>query len=99
MEQLVKINLFGTEKTFIADTDKFQAQRVANCLAEEIAKAENRTTGFGSNNISVLAMAALNITAKYIELKDRYDDLSKRISEKSINVIRILDNYSRIKMS
>jgi cell division protein ZapA (FtsZ GTPase activity inhibitor) len=94
VEQFVKINLFGRERIFAADTDEeLQAQRVADCLSEEIVKVENRTTGFANNDILILAMAALNIAANYIELKDKYDDLSKKISDKSVNVLKTLDSF------
>jgi len=95
LKRFITIELFGQKNTFATDTEILQAQSSADYLREEVARVENQIKSifWRNNKLSILTIAALNISNEYIELKNKYDDLLNRISKGSISLIRRLDNY------
>jgi cell division protein ZapA (FtsZ GTPase activity inhibitor) len=94
LEQLVTIELFGKQHTFKADSEVSQAKEVANLLAEEVARIENRQSGESStpSNLTTLMLAALNIAHQSMQLGNRYAKLLQDLSERSDRLIRKLDD-------
>lgn len=95
MEQLVTIKLFGRPYTFKAESEVAQAKEVADFLVDEVAKVEGRHTNKASDitKLAILISAALNIASEHIELKKNHSALLRGISEKSANLVRVLDRH------
>lgn len=91
MEQLVKIELFGQRYTFKTESEVIQAKEVADFLVDEVAKIESRESG-GSNKLTILILAALNIAKENIELKRNQSNFLQIISKKSAALLRILND-------
>lgn len=94
MEEIVTIELFGQPYTFKADAEVTRAREVADHLVKEVARVENQHSGPTSNisKLTILMLAALNIANENMELKRNYSQILRVISERSMNLIRTLDN-------
>lgn len=93
LEHLVKIELFGKLYTFKAETDALHATEVADSLVSEVRKIEsqlNKSTT-SMNQLGIMIMTALNIANNNIEIKKDHSDFLSEISEKSANMIKMLD--------
>ncbi|MEW6673456.1 MAG: cell division protein ZapA [Thermodesulfobacteriota bacterium] len=97
MEQTVTIQLFGRPYTFKAETEDSKAREVADYLVNEVAKVEGKHTNQTSDisKLAILISAALNITNEHVELKRNHSSLLQDISERSANLIRLLDQKVR----
>jgi len=97
LEQIVTIQLFGRPYTFKVESEGAKAREVADYLVSEVAKVEgkhsNRTSD--TSKLAVLISAALNITSEHVELKRNHSSLLQDISEKSANLLRLLDQTVR----
>ena len=92
MEQLVTIELFGQPYTFKAQSDVGNAKEVADHLVKEVTKIETQYSSKSSvNKLATLILAALNIANENIKLKKSHSDLLIDISEKSANLMHMLD--------
>lgn len=93
MEQFVTIQLFGRPYTFKAETDEVKAREIAGYLADEVAKVEGKNLGQISDisKLAILISAALNITSDHMEMKKNYSSLLQDISERSANLLRLLE--------
>ncbi|MFC1811799.1 cell division protein ZapA [Thermodesulfobacteriota bacterium] len=93
MEQLVKIELFGQQYTFKAEEEVSRAKEVADLLAAEVSRIESQQSSSSSsaNKLTVLIIAALNIANENIKLKRNYSNFLQNISNRSIGLIRVLD--------
>ncbi len=93
MEQLVTIELFGQQYTFKAGDEVSRAKEVADLLAEEVSRIESQQSSSSSsaNKLTILIIAALNIANENIKLKRNYSDFLHNISNRSIGLIRVLD--------
>lgn len=93
MEQIVTIQLFGRPYTFKAESEGAKAREVADYLVNEVAKVEGKHTNQTSDisKLAILISAALNITSEHVELKRNQSLLLRDISERSTNLIRLLD--------
>ena len=92
MEQLVTIEIFGQPYTFKTDTDVVNAKEVADYLVQEVTKIETQDSSKSSvTKFTTLLLAALNIANENIEMKQKYSDLLKNFSKRSMNLIRTLD--------
>ncbi len=93
MNQLVTIELFGQPYTFKTESDITNAKEVADYLVKEVTKVETQhSTQSSIAKFATLILAALNIANENIEQKKKYSDLLIRISKKSANLIRELDD-------
>ena len=92
MEQLVTIEIFGQPYTFKTDSDVVNAKEVADYLVQEVTKIETQDSSKSSvTKFTTLLLAALNIANENIEMKQKYSDLLKNFSKRSMNLIRTLD--------
>jgi cell division protein ZapA (FtsZ GTPase activity inhibitor) len=95
LEQLVTIELFGKKHTFRAESDIQQAKEIADILVKEVSSVENQQSGRSSaeSNLTTLMLAALNIAHQNRELENRHSEFRQNLSERSLNLIRQLDDY------
>ncbi len=94
MEQLVTIELFGKKHTFKAESDVQQAKEIAELLVKEVSRVESQQSGKSSaeSNLTTLMLAALNIAHQNLEQEDRHLKFRKDLSQRSLNLIRQLDD-------
>jgi cell division protein ZapA (FtsZ GTPase activity inhibitor) len=94
LEHLVKIELFGKHYTFKAETDALHATEVADSLVSEVRKIESQLNNSPTspNQLGIMIMTALNIANNNIEIKKNHSDFLCEISEKSANMIKMLDD-------
>ena len=94
MEQLVTIELFGKKHTFKAESDVQQAREIAELLVKEVSRIESQQSGMPSaeSNLTTLMLAALNIAHQNLEQEDRHLKFRQDLSERSLNLIRQLDD-------
>ncbi|NIU59816.1 MAG: cell division protein ZapA [Phycisphaerae bacterium] len=94
MEQLVTIELFGKQHTFKAESDVQQAKEIAEVLVKEVSRVENQQSARSSaeSNLTTLMLAALNIVHQNRELENRHSEFRQNLSERSLNLIRQLDD-------
>ena len=94
MEQLVTIELFGKKHTFKAESDVQQAKEIAEVLVKEVSRIENQQAGRSSaeSNLTTLMLAALNIAHQNRDLENRHSEFRRNLSERSLNLIRQLDD-------
>jgi cell division protein ZapA (FtsZ GTPase activity inhibitor) len=93
LDQLVTIELFGQPYTFKTESDITNAKEVADYLVKEVTKVETQhSTQSSVAKFATLILAALNIANENIEQKKKYSDLLIRISKKSANLIRELND-------
>jgi cell division protein ZapA (FtsZ GTPase activity inhibitor) len=95
LEQLVTIELFGKKHTFKADSDVQQAKEIVDVLVKEVSRVESQHSDKSSaeSNLTTLMLAALNIAHQNLELENRHLKLRQNLSERSLNLIRQLDDY------
>ena len=93
MEQLVTIELFGRKHTFKAESDIQQAKEIADLLVREVSRVESQQSGKSSpeSNLTTLMLAALNIAHQNLEMENRHSAFKQNLSERSLNLIRQLD--------
>lgn len=94
MEGLVTIELFGQDYTFKTESDAGEAQKVADFLADEVAKVESKQTtkSLNMSKLAILIGAALNISNEHFGLKKNYTELMETVSRRSEKLIRTLDS-------
>ena len=94
MEQLVTIELFGKKHTFKAESDVQQAKEIAEVLVKEVSRVENQQAGRSSaeSNLTTLMLAALNIAHQNRDLEHRHSEFRRNLSERSLSLIRQLDD-------
>ena len=94
MEQLVTIELFGQSHTLKAESETTKAEEVADYLVEEVKKIEQQQAGRlpAMSELATLILSALNIANENFELKMNQSKFLDEISNRSINLIRLLDD-------
>jgi len=98
LEQLVTIEIFGNPFTFKADKNIAKAEKVADYLAEEVARVERQLSD-ESRNISkraILILAALNIANEYFEIKENHADLLENIEQKTSGLLDALNTSASL---
>ena len=97
MDQLVTITLFGKPYTFKAEPDSTRAKEVVDFLVREVDKVESKQSNHSSETakIAILISAALNIANEHMDLKRSHTDTLRNISERSTDLIRVLDANSQ----
>jgi len=93
LEQLVTIELFGQPYTFKTQSDINRAKEVADYLLQEVVKVERNqpNPSSSSNQLTIMILAALNITENYLDLKQERLGLRREISNRATGLIRKLD--------
>ncbi len=93
MEEIITIELFGRRYTFKAEQEVSNAVEVADFLVKEVDRIQKQISGKSSNmdKLTILTLAALNITNGYIELKKENSDLLQNISKRSLALIESID--------
>ena len=94
LEKLVTIELFGKKHTFKAESDVQQAKEIADLLVKEVSRVESQQSGKppAESNLTTLMLAALNIAHQNLELENRHLKFKQALSERSLNLIRQLDD-------
>jgi cell division protein ZapA (FtsZ GTPase activity inhibitor) len=94
LEKLVTIELFGQSHTIKAETEDTRAEEVADYLVKEVKKIEDQQTGRSPamSELATLILSALNIANENFELKANQSKFLNEISNRSINLMRSLDD-------
>lgn len=97
MEQLVTIQLFGRPYTFKAESEIAKAKEIADYFVQEVAKVEGKHTNKTSEiaKLAIVISTALQIASEHIELEKNYTMLMRDVSERSANLLRVLDENVR----
>ena len=93
MENIITIELFGQQYSFKAEEGVPDANEVADLLMNEVANVEKQMSGKNSkiNEITILTLAALNISSEFIDLKRNLSELKQEISERSASLVKMMD--------
>jgi cell division protein ZapA (FtsZ GTPase activity inhibitor) len=93
LEQLVTIELFGQPYTFKTQSDINRAKEVADYLLQEVAKVERNqpNPSTSSNQLTIMILAALNITENYLDLKQERRRSTREVSNRAADLIRKLE--------
>ncbi len=94
MEQYVKIDIFGKQYTFKAETEFSHAKEVADLLVKEVRRVELRQPDFPASNnpLGIMILTALNIANDNIEIKKNHSEFLNEISDKSVKLLNKLDD-------
>jgi len=95
LEQFITIELLGQKSIYAVDIEVSEAYKIADCLIKEVAKVERQVTK-RHNNLSILTIAALNITEEYLNLKKRHNELFLKISESSAELLKKLNEHDKL---
>ena len=93
MGELITIELFGYPFTFQADSNIARAKEIAEYLAKEVSNLEKEISSKSSHvdQKAILILAALNITGKYFEYRQKHDDLLHQMALRSKDLLNQLD--------
>ena len=92
MSEDIIITLLGKKLKFKADEDVSDAKQVAELLTKEVNKVSNKEKhAFGMDNFTKLTQAALNIANDFVELQRNYNELEKKISDRSDALLKSID--------
>ena len=93
MERIVTIDLFGESYRFETDSNPEKAKKIAELLLEEVMNAEKTAAKKKPEmaKITILIIAALNIATQNFELKAERSDIIKRVSDRSSDLIQMID--------
>jgi cell division protein ZapA len=93
LEQLLTIELFGQPYTFKTDSDLTKAKEVADILIREVecVAAKQKQSGTAITKNAMLVLAALNIAAKNIELKEKQTNFIENVSQRADTIMRLME--------
>lgn len=93
MDKIITIELFGQQYSFKAEAGVSDANEVAELLIQEVANVEKQLSGKNPkiNKVTILTLAALNISSEFIDLKRNYSELMENISERSASLVNMID--------
>jgi len=94
LEKLVTIKLFGQTHTIKAEAENTRPEEVADYLVKEVKKIEHQQAGRSPamSELVTLILSALNIANENFELKTNQSKFFNEINNRSINLIRSLDD-------
>ncbi|MBW1649774.1 MAG: cell division protein ZapA [Deltaproteobacteria bacterium] len=95
MEQFITIELLGQKSIYAVDIEVSEAYKIVDCLIKEVTKVERQVTKRHSS-LSILTIAALNITEEYLNLKKRHNELFYQISESSAELLKKLNEHDKL---
>jgi len=90
LEDYLTITLFGQTYTFKFESDDLSGSEVVDMLLTEVNKVESQQP-IHVNKFVILILAALNITLEKIALKNNYQHQLSKLSVRSAELIRRLD--------
>jgi cell division protein ZapA len=85
----IRVLIYDQEYYVRGDLDEEYMQRLAKFLDTKMRAIAGRTRTVDSLRVAVLA--ALNIADEYHQVKEKYEETSKRVDEKVEECSRILD--------
>ena len=93
MEQLLTIELFGQPYTFKTDSDLTKAKEVADILIREVGRveAQQKKSGAGITKNAMLILAALNIAAENIELRQKQTNFIESVSQRADTIMKLME--------
>jgi len=93
LDKFITIELFGQQYTFKAESGVSDANEVAELLIKEVANVEKQLSENNPkiNKVTILTLAALNISSEFIDLKRNYSELMENISERSASLVNMID--------
>lgn len=92
MEDYLTITLFGQTYTFKFESDDLSGSEVVDMLLSEVNKVESQCKqSIQFNKFVILILAALNITLEKIALKNNYQHQLSKLTDRSAELIRRLD--------
>lgn len=93
MDKIITIELFGQQYSFKAESGVSNANEVADLLIQEVANVEKQLSKSTTkmNKVTILTLAALNISSEFIDLKRNYSELVENISERSAFLVNMID--------
>ena len=93
MDNIITIELFGQQYSFKAEEGVPDANEVADLLMKEVANVEKQMSNNNPkvNKVTILTLAALNISSEFVDLKRNYAELTKKISERSASLVKMID--------
>lgn len=91
--ELITIMLFGKPHTFRVEDQIDKARKVSKLLEKEVARVSKQVAGKSTKitEQSILILAALNIANENYELKELHAMLKTTISEKSTDLVKLID--------
>jgi len=94
LEQFLKIDIFGKQYTFKAETEFSHAKEVADLLVKEVRRVELRQPDFpvSNNQLGIMILTALNIANDNIEIKRKHSEFLGVISGKSAKLLNKVDD-------
>ncbi len=98
MKEIVKIEILGESHTFEAGSEVIDANAVVDLLVDEVDSVQEKIAGKSPNmtKLTILTLAALNIANEHIELKRKYSDLIRKISNRSKSLLSSIDTETKI---
>jgi len=93
LDNIITIELFGQQYSFKAEEGVPDANEVADLLMKEVANVEKQMSNNNPkvNKVTILTLAALNISSEFVDLKRNYAELTKKISERSASLVKMID--------
>ncbi len=93
MDNIITIELFGQQYSFKPESSVSNANEVADLLIKEVANVEKQLSKSNPeiNKVTILTLAALNISSEFIDLKRNYSELKDKISERSASLANMID--------
>ncbi|MEA1968931.1 MAG: cell division protein ZapA [Thermodesulfobacteriota bacterium] len=94
MDDIVKIELFGEEFRFKPDKDVKNSEKVAESLKLYVTKAEEqfRTKVSGNDRLTILLLAAMNISKDFYELQIEYSRLETYVADRASSLLKKITN-------
>jgi len=91
--ELITITLFDRPYTFRVENQIDKARKVSRILEKEVERVTKQVSGNSKNTTeqNILILAALNIANENYELKELHTKLKNRVSEKSTDLLELID--------
>lgn len=92
--ELITITLFDKPYTFRVEKEIDKARKVSKMLESEVGRVSRQVAEKSTNTTeqNILILAALNIANENYELKELQARMKSTISEKSTDLIKLIDN-------
>ena len=93
MEQFINIKLFGQPFSFKADAAQKNAQAAADQLVKEVNRVQVQYVESSTqiSDLAIMILAALNISNKSFDQKERTAALIESLSKRSAAIVQRID--------
>jgi len=93
LDNIITIELFGQQYSFKPESGVSNANEVADLLIQEVANVEKQLSESNPkiNKVTILTLAALNISSEFLDLKRNHSELIDKISERSASLANMID--------